>query len=79
MSFLTEVAEHKNFGVFIDIVNLVIDQEKNIFFKKNEIEPAKLAVLHSYSRGGIARLVNLIHIIGGAKKELERRSKKRED
>lgn len=75
LRFLDELADLKDFHMLIDIVNDLIDHEKNIFFSEREIQPEKLAVLHAFSRGGIAKLAMLIHIIGSAKAELSVRKK----
>lgn len=76
LEFFSEVSRHKNFPHFLEVINLMINQEKNIFFTKNEINPDKLFALHAFSRGGIAKLVILIHIIGSSSGELSRRTKK---
>ena len=73
--FLTEVAE--DFSLLVDIVNYFIDIEKNSFFKAKEINNETLAIDHAFSRGNIAGLTKFLHIIGGAKAELDRRNEKK--
>lgn len=77
LAFLQELSEHKHFAVLTDVINFLIDQEKNVFFSEREVDPMKLAVLHHFSRGGIAKLVMLVHLIVGAKHELAIREKER--
>lgn len=74
--YLISIADDKEFEVFTQIVNYLIDQEKNIFFAEKEYDPVKLAASHAFSRGGIAKIVMFLHIMVGAKSELQRRSDK---
>jgi hypothetical protein len=73
--YLSSLAENKEFDVFRQIVNYLIDQEKNIFFSSKEYDKDKLAADHAFSRGGIAKMVMFLHIIAGSKAELDHRSK----
>ena len=73
--YLISIADDKEFIVFTQIINYLIDQEKNIFFGTKEFDKDKLAADHAFSRGGIAKLVMFMHIIAGAKSELGRRGK----
>ena len=75
LQFLTDLGENPKFHLLVEIIDNLIDHEKNIFFSEREIEPGKLAVLHSFSRGGIAKLAMLVHIIGAARVELTSRRK----
>jgi hypothetical protein len=67
---LGEIADHKSFNSLIYLANLMIDQEKNIFFTEKEMDKDKLAVTHAYSRGGIAKIMSFLRIIQGAKKKV---------
>lgn len=73
--FLAELGDNPKFHFLVDIINDLIDHEKNVFFSEREVDPAKIAVLHAYSKGGIAKLIMLIHIIGAARAEFDRRTK----
>jgi hypothetical protein len=76
---LVLMGESKGFPVMVDLVNKLIDQEKNIFFGEKAFTAERLYYLHAYSSGGIAKLISLMRVIVGAKKELrEREGKKHE-
>lgn len=74
--YLSEIADGKDFELLIDIINYFKDIEKDVFFRNSSYDKEKLSADLAFSRGSIAGQVKLIHIIGGAKVELERRSKK---
>ncbi len=75
LRFFMELAKHKDFVVFVDLVNLLIDYEKDYFFGDQEFEPTKLAVDHAFSRGGVAKLTMLLRLIAASEKELLSRKK----
>lgn len=75
---LVMMEESKGFSVVLDLVNKIIDQEKNIFFGEKAYTAERLYYLHAYSNGGIAKLISLMRIIVGAKKELHARDDKGE-
>lgn len=73
--YLSGLAEDKDFPVLTDITNFFINVEKNKFFGENETTEEALTIKHAFARGNVAGLVKLLHIIGTAKGELDRRSK----
>lgn len=75
--FLSEISEHKDFQLLIDIINHFKNIEKDVFFKNSSYDKEKLSADLQFSRGSIAGQVKLIHIIGGAKLELQRREEER--
>ena len=75
--FLAKIADDKDFQLLIDIVNHFKDVEKDVFFKNPSYDKEKLSADLSFSRGSIAGQVKLIHIIGGAKIELQKREEER--
>ena len=77
--FLKRVAEDKEFQTLRDIVNVLIDVEKNIFFGENEasLTSEVLYAKHAYARGGIAKLVTLIRLLVGSSDELSVREEER--
>lgn len=81
LEFFSKLREDKDFFVLTDVINSLIDIEKNIFFKEDEskVDPMVLYAQHAYSRGGIAKLIALVHIIVGAEQELQSREKERLD
>lgn len=74
--YLTGLSDDKNFPILTDITNFFINVEKNKFFGENETTEEALTIKHAFARGNVAGLVKLLHIIGGSKAELDRRSKK---
>jgi len=77
LAFLAGIADDKEFSTLQDIVNYLMDHEKNVFFAEKEVDPAALAIDHAFARGGIAKLVMLLHIIGGSKHEIAKREEER--
>lgn len=75
--FLSEISEHKDFQLLLDIINHFKNIEKDVFFKNSSYDKEKLSADLQFSRGSIAGQVKLIHIIGGAKLELARREEER--
>lgn len=73
--FLKRIVLDKDFQTLVDIVNVLIDNEKNIFFKEDETqdEPVVLYAKHAYARGGIARLTTFLRLIVGSEKEIMER------
>ncbi len=75
--FLSSIAGDTNFSVFSQIINFLIDQEKNIFFKNTAYDKEKLAADLAFSRGGVAKITMFYHVIVGSKAELDRRNEER--
>jgi len=77
LRFLLELDEHKDNRVFIEIINLLIDREKEISFQKSirDYNPQKIYGLHAMSQGIVTAYVNFFHLVKGARLELDRRSK----
>lgn len=78
LRFLTQLEDHKEKDRFIEILNLLISREKEVFFQENGLKftPEKLYALHAFSRGSVTAYVMFFHILKGAKVELDKRSKK---
>lgn len=78
---LSQFKETAAFIALTDVINMLIDIDKNIFFSLNEgkIEPVALACEHAYVRGGIAKNITLQRIIHGCEYELRRRDKEQEE
>lgn len=74
--YLSQLAENKDFPTLTAITNFFIEIEKNKFFGENETTEEALTIKHAFARGSVAGLVKLLHIIGGSKVELDRRTKK---
>lgn len=70
---LGKIADHPSFDALVSLSNLMIDQEKNIFFTEKEMDKDKLAVAHAYSRGGIAKIMSFLRIVQGAAKKLKKK------
>lgn len=79
LSYLSSIGTSSKFQIFKDLVNLLIDQEKNMFFGDDEskYDDSTWRSKHAYARGGIAKLIMLIHIIYGSQAELNRREEER--
>jgi len=79
--FLKEIKDNKNFASLTGAVNAMIDYEKNQFFaeKEFELEPQQFAQLHAYSRGTVAGMIRLLHLVIGAEEEIKRRDKLRKN
>lgn len=79
LQFFAEIKDHKSFPVFVDLVNTLIDMEKNLFFGEDESRYTETVwqAKHAYARGGIAKLIQFLHIIMGANTELTRRDQER--
>lgn len=79
IQFLNKIVSDNEFRTLKEIVNLLIDVEKNLFFKIDEakFEPMTLYADHAYVRGGIAKLTTLLHIIAGSEHEALRREEER--
>lgn len=75
--FLKRIKNDKDAETFKQIVNMLIDIEKNIFFGENEISRDDLFAKHAYARGGIGKLTTLFRIIQGSEAELDRREAER--
>lgn len=83
LAFLKEI-EDRGLSTLKDIVNILIDIEKNIFFSVDESKFSQDALYaqHAYARGGIARLTTLLRIIAGSEQEAlirENERKKRQE
>ena len=85
INFLKSIDE-KGLTTLKQIVNTLIDIEKNIFFgtEGSKLTPDGLYAKHAYARGGIARLTTLLRIIAGSEhesslREEERKKRKEED
>jgi hypothetical protein len=79
LQFFSKLSQDKDFSTLKDVVNLLIDVEKNIFFATNESKetPDTLYALHAYSRGGIAKITTLVRIIVASSYEIEARENER--
>jgi hypothetical protein len=79
LSYFSDIGVSAKFQYFKDLVNYLIDQEKDIFFVEDEsrFDDSTWKAKHAYARGGIAKLVKLIHIIYGSNGELMRRDEER--
>lgn len=79
LTFLKSIKEDKGFSTFSEIVNTLIDLEKNQFFGDNEsaYENPVWQARHAYARGGVAKLILLTNIIVAAGSELEAREEER--
>lgn len=79
LQFFKKLASDKNFSSLKEVVNILIDVEKNIFFATNEskLTPDTLFAQHAYARGGIGKLTTLLRIIVSAEYELEVRENER--
>ena len=77
--FLQGVKDHKNFDVFIGVMNYLNNYEKNSFFLENEekLTPDALYAKHAYARGGMEKLSTLRNVMSGSSQELERRESER--
>lgn len=77
--FFKKLASDKDFYTLKEVVNILIDIEKNVFFGVNEakIDPQKLHAQHAYARGGIGKLTNLLRLIVAADHELQYRENER--
>lgn len=77
LRFLARISEDKDFESFRKIINHLIDVEKNIVFGLTEDD--KLKTEHAFARGKVAGHIQTAKIIMGARGEIERRNKKREE
>lgn len=79
LAFLSGIKDDKDFQTFADIVNTLIDIEKNSFFGDDEskYESSVWQARHAYSRGGVAKLIMLLHIVMGAQQEMISREQER--
>lgn len=79
LQFFKKLASDKEFTALKEVVNVLIDVEKNIFFATNEskVTPDTLFAQHAYARGGIGKLTTLLRIIVAAEYELEIRGNER--
>lgn len=79
ISFLKKIYRDKDFVTLKDIVNILIDIEKNVFFGTDgsKLTRSGLFAKHAYARGGIARLATLLRIMAGSELESERRENER--
>ncbi len=75
LRFLTQLDDHKDKERLVEILNLLISREKEVFFQENSLKltPDKLWALHSYSRGTVTAYVTFFHLLRGAGIELMRR------
>lgn len=76
LGFLVDISQHRSFPELKKLINLMIDAEKNVFFTQKEYDPDVLMTDHAFARGGVAKLTALIHIIGAAEQERNRRKDK---
>ena len=75
LRLLTEFKDRKEFQALVDIVNIMIDIDKNYFFSENEgnMKPMELALKHAYLRGANARGIVITRLIASASSEILRR------
>lgn len=78
LQFLARIESDKDFKTLIDIVNFLIDYEKNQVFAMKENDKDKLAVEHAFSRGIVAGESKVLILIKAAQGELSRREELRE-
>lgn len=81
LQFFSKLKDDKDFPVFKDTINLLIDLEKNQFFGDDESKYQEHVwqARHAFARGGVGKLVSLLRIIYASGDELNRRLKKKED
>lgn len=80
LAFFKKIQNDTEFKSFQEVVNHLIDLEKNQFFKEGiEHEPQKLAIDHAYSRGGIAMIIKFLHLIFAASHEIDKREQARKN
>lgn len=79
LHFLNSLRQDKDFSTFSEIINLLIDTEKNMFFGEDESKYSEgvWQARHAYARGGIAKLIMLTQIIIGSEIELNYREGER--
>lgn len=75
LRLLVQLKDRAEFQAIIDLVNLMIDIDKNYFFRENEgaMEPVQLALKHAYRRGASARGIEITRMIQGASSEILQR------
>ena len=80
LQFFSKIKGDKDYELFRDAVNLLIDYEKNIFFSEDESQYTREVwqAKHAYARGKVASFVMLLHLLVGSVAELERRQGKKE-
>lgn len=79
LSFLTKIKHDKEFATFKEIINILIDVEKNSFFGDDEskYDNHVWQARHAYARGGIAKLILFMNIMVGSEMEFNRRESER--
>lgn len=79
LSFLSSLRQNQDFSTFLEIIDMVIDLEKNSFFGENEsmYENPVWQARHAYARGGVAKLIMITRLIAAAEEELGRREEER--
>jgi hypothetical protein len=75
LRLLANFKDMAEFQVIVDLANIMIDIDKNYFFRENEatMEPITLALKHAYLRGASARGVVINRLIASASSEILRR------
>lgn len=78
LRFLVEIDDNKSRERLVEVFQLLIGREKEVFFQENglRLSPEKLYGLHAFSRGVVSAHVTIFHLLRGAKIELDKRSKK---
>ena len=81
LRFLVEIDENSKKERLVEVLNLLINREKDVFFQENglKLDPEKLYALHAFSRGSVTAYVTLFHLLKGAKLELVKRNDKKEN
>ena len=78
LQFLSKLKDDVQFQTFKDIVNFLIDLEKDQFFGEDESKYSETVwqAKHAYARGGVGKLIMMLHVIYASGDELNRRQDK---
>lgn len=81
LRFLAGVDDSPEKERLVEIIQLLIGREKEIFFQENSVKytPDQLYALHNLSRGHVMAYTMLFHLIRAAKYELDRRASEKQD
>lgn len=77
LQFFRALSEDKNFPLLKDLVNYLINDEKNFVLGLNTKNPNEALYEIAYARGGIKILRKLVEIILGSKQEIANREEER--
>lgn len=71
--FFNKLSKDKGFTTFHNLTNMLIDQEKNLFYGSSLSDPMKIKDDLLFSRGAVQMMAKLIHIIVAAENEMLKR------